>query len=305
MTIINIEETISEKIYATYKENLPRLHLGASEIGHVCDRAIWLSFRWAANKNFDGRILKLFKRGQDEELKIISDLKNIGCVIESEQTKLVFSPHFKGSIDAIIKSGVPNAEKTKHVLECKTSNAKYFGELEKKGVEVAKPEHFVQMQLYMYGMKIERALYAAICKNDDRYYFERVRYNKEIAEKYIERANRIIFNMRLPEPMIPASSNWYQCKFCNGYNFCFVTKQIESENVNCRTCAHSTPTQDDTWICEKFENYVLSESEQRKGCRDHYIHPDLGNMIDGKDSRYSLSDVETRKICDEFNGKIE
>jgi hypothetical protein len=54
--------------------------------------------------------------------------------------------------------------------------------LEKKGVKVSKPMHWAQMQVYMLGTKIERALYVAVCKDDDRIYTERVKYDRSRQE---------------------------------------------------------------------------------------------------------------------------
>ena len=44
----------------------PRPHMGCSLIGDPCERKLWLSFRWAVVERFDGRILRLFRRGQHE-----------------------------------------------------------------------------------------------------------------------------------------------------------------------------------------------------------------------------------------------
>ena len=37
----------------------PRPHMGCSQLGHPCDRWLWLSFRWAIQPQFPGRILRL------------------------------------------------------------------------------------------------------------------------------------------------------------------------------------------------------------------------------------------------------
>jgi len=150
--------------------DVPRPHLGASTLGHVCDRWLWLSFRWAVQPSFPGRILRLFRRGHQEEANIISDLRAIGIDVRkvSAQHRVDFGSHVSGSIDAIIDKGVPEAPKSKHIAEFKTASKKAFDDLEKNGVEKSKPEHFVQMQVYMAGTGIDRALYLTVCKDDDR-----------------------------------------------------------------------------------------------------------------------------------------
>ena len=89
----------------------PRPHLGASTLGHPCDRWLWLSFRWAVQPEFPGRILRLFRRGHNEEATIISDLRAIGLDVRkvSAQHRVDFGSHVSGSLDAIIDKGVPEA----------------------------------------------------------------------------------------------------------------------------------------------------------------------------------------------------
>jgi hypothetical protein len=255
------------------KSEKPRPHLGASTLGHVCDRWLWLSFRWAVQPEFPGRILRLFRRGHNEEATIISDLRAVGLDVRkvSSQHRVDFGSHVSGSLDAIIDKGVPEAPKAKHVAEFKTHSKKSFDALVKDGVEKAKPEHFTQMQVYMQGTGIDRALYVAICKDDDRIHTERVKFDKEVSEKAVRRGHYIALAERMPEP-ISTDPSWYQCKFCDAYKFCHETKT--TKHVNCRTCANATPMPDSTWHCAKW-NDVIPVDAQHKGCESHVLHPDL------------------------------
>ena len=251
----------------------PRPHLGASTLGHPCDRWLWLSFRWAVQPTFDGRILRLFRRGHQEEPNIINDLRAIGLDVRkvSAQHRVDFGSHVSGSLDAIIDSGVPEATKTRHIAEFKTHSKKSFDDLVKKGVEKSKPEHFVQMQVYMAGADIDRALYLAVCKDDDRIHTERVKFDSAVANRYIARGKRIALADRMPEP-ISTDPSWYQCSYCPARKFCHETKT--AEHVNCRTCAISTATPDSTWHCAKWDD-VIPVDAQHKGCESHVLHPDL------------------------------
>jgi hypothetical protein len=259
--------------YHESKADKPRPHLGASLLGHPCDRWLWLSFRWAVQPKFPGRILRLFRRGQNEEATIISDLRAIGVDVRrvSAQHKVDFGSHVSGSLDAIIDKGVPEAPKAKHVAEFKTHSKKSFDALVKDGVEKSKPEHFVQMQVYMHGTQIDRALYVAVCKDDDRIYTERVKYDKETAEKYIRRGHYITQSDRMPPP-ISTDPSWYQCKFCDAHKFCHEDKKTQF--ANCRTCAHATAKPDSTWHCARWDD-VIPLDAQHTGCESHVLHPDL------------------------------
>ncbi len=269
--------TISSMIDAHHadRRDEPRLHLGGSMLGHPCDRWLWLSFRWAVREKFPGRILRLFRRGNNEEDIITADLKAIGIDIRStgiDQVFLNMGSHVGGSVDGIIESGVPGAEKTRHIAEFKTHALKSFNDLEKKGVKDSKPMHWAQMQVYMLGTKIKRALYVAVCKNDDRLYTERVRFDKEAAENLLNRGRRIATTERIPAP-ISTDPSWYECKFCPAHSFCH--KEQLTQQVNCRTCAHATPEDDGTWSCARWESKNIPGDFQKIGCDNHVLHPDL------------------------------
>ena len=288
MSAIPIVDEVAAAIDVAHERQaeLLRPHLGASQLGHACDRWLWLSFRWAVREPFPGRILRLFRRGRLEEATIAADLKSIGIEIhstEGAQARVDFGSHISGSLDGIIESGVPGAPKARHIFEAKTHSKKSFDDLIKNGVEKSKPIHAAQMQVYMHGTNIDRALYFAICKDDDRIYTERLRYSRTEAERLIARGHRIALADRMPEPL---SSNpaWYECKFCAGHDFCHGSKK--TKEVNCRTCAHSTAEPDSTWTCARCDRSVIPIETQYTGCDSHVLHPDLvpWQRLDGPDA---------------------
>lgn len=250
----------------------PRGHLGCSLLGHPCERWLWLSFRWAVKEKFPGRVLRLFRRGHNEEATIISDLEAIGVKFSCHQEHVDLGSHVGGSTDGTIESGVPGAEKTRHVAEFKTHAKKSFDDLVKKEVKASKPQHWAQMQLYMLGTGIKRALYLAVCKDDDRLYTERVRFDEEAAENLRDRGHRVALADRMPDPL-SADPSWYQCKWCPAHSFCHE-RQL-TEQVNCRTCAHVTPEKDGTWSCARWDAKDIPLEFQATGCDSHVLHPDM------------------------------
>ena len=276
MKIPESEYTISALIDKHHEsiQSEPRPHMGASILGHPCDRWLWLSFRMAVIERFPGRILRLFRRGQDEEAKVVSDLRAIGISVQKtgiNQSRVDFGCHVSGSIDGIIEHGVPEAPKARHVLEIKTHAKKSFDDVLKNGVEKSKPQHYVQMQMYMAGMKIDRALYLAVCKDDDRIYTERVKFDKDVAQKAIERGHRLATNDRMPPPL-STDPTWFECRFCAAHEFCHKTHL--TKEVNCRTCTNSTAREDSTWHCEQYDVSIDFEN-QKAGCEAHVLLPDL------------------------------
>jgi CRISPR/Cas system-associated exonuclease Cas4 (RecB family) len=259
-----IDHTLEQKI-----EN-PRPHIGGSTLGHPCDRYLWLAFHWAVTQQFPGRLLRLFKRGQDEEASAIRYLELLGAKVKQQQHVVDFGKHVSGSVDGVI-TGLPGHELAKVLLEIKTHNKKSFNELEKKGVQLAKPMHYTQMQVYMYGMKLDRALYYAVCKDDDRLHTEIVMYDHQEAVHAVERGQRIAMTERMPEP-IAATNDYYVCKMCPMSEFCHQTQC--TKNVNCRTCIYAGPTEDSTWKCS-VHDAVIPYNWQLQGCEQHALHSEL------------------------------
>jgi hypothetical protein len=118
---------------------------------------------------------------------------------------------------------------------------------------------------------LKRALYVAICKDDDRIYTERLEYDKDHAVKAIAKGQRLALSDRIPPP-ISTDPTWFECKMCAGHDFCHGSKT--TKEVNCRTCAHITPMADSTWHCAKWDASVPTEA-QHTGCEAHVLHPDL------------------------------
>jgi hypothetical protein len=260
-----------------------RLHLGASIIGKSCERSIWYTFRWAQKKHFDGRMQLLFGTGHLEERRIIDNLRKAGIEIHDvgpdggQWEVRTLGGHFGGSMDG---AGLkfPEAPKTWHVLEVKTSNQKRFDEMQKLKVKKAKPQHWAQMQVYMGETGMDRAMYIMKNKNTDELYNERVEFDPVAYAKLKAKAERII---RASEPplRISADPSWYECKMCDFHSLCHGTVAPE---VNCRTCAHSTPVimpgeEKGPWVCgnvaEGALGVVLDEATQRNGCTAHRFIP--------------------------------
>ena len=59
--------TTLDKINSGLIKQELRPYLGMSQIGHHCERYLWLSFRWCFDSYFEPRMLRLFARGHREE----------------------------------------------------------------------------------------------------------------------------------------------------------------------------------------------------------------------------------------------
>ncbi len=289
-------------IYAAYKQRgdaePKRGYLGASIIGHPCERYLWYCFRQACKPDFDGRLYRLFETGDLEEARFAKDLRAIGCEVHEvdpstgQQFEVSgFGGHFSGHMDGCAL-GVPEAPKTWHVLEFKTHNNKSFVKLNKEGVQKAKPQHYAQMQAYMHKTGMTRALYLAVNKDTDELYSERVRYDRAFCENIMERAERVITSTT-PPAKISKRRDYYECKWCDANEVCWGgEKALPITSISCRQCCFATPKMDGKarWECDKHGR-SLSQTDQDKACDDHLILPGLiasaeptgHGLVDGKD----------------------
>ena len=274
------QNSTAAAIFQNYEKSAEagqRPHLGASELGHECERYLWLSFRWAKQPDFDGRMLRLFESGQLAEPRLIENLRAIGVEVsdrDEDGNQWRFNAvggHVGGSMDGAAL-GLPEAPKTWHVLEFKTANAKSFAAMVKKGVKESKPQHYAQMQLYMGWAGLDRAMYLVVNKDTDDIHSERIEFDRKEFDRLLERAHRIVTGT---EPAITLGENaeYFSCKYCRFKAQCYAT---EAPQVNCRTCAHSTPELDGDgkWSCAEHKR-DLTVPEQRQGCRDHRHIPVL------------------------------
>jgi hypothetical protein len=252
-----------------------RSHLGASQIGKVCDRALWYGFRWAVKPKFIGRMLRLFNRGHLEEARFIALLLSIDVKVWQQDANgnqfriSEFGGHFGGSGDGV-GMGIPDIElNSPCVLEFKTHNDKSFKKLITDGVKAVKLEHWVQMQSYMRKMGIPVALYGAANKNDDELYFEIVHLDTVAADIYIQRAHTIIFT-RTPPDKIHDSTGWYECKYCDQNTVCHLGAEPAR---NCRTCHFVSFEADGTVACRNpfgpKAKQTLTKEDQLSACTEY------------------------------------
>jgi hypothetical protein len=261
-----------------------RPHMGASLIGHACDRYIWSTWRWVLKPTFKGRILRLFDSGKREEPRLIEELRAIGATVwdtdpdTGDQWRVAACDgHFAGSLDGVAK-GLPEAPKTAAVLEFKTHSNKSFNDLVKKRVASAKPQHYDQMTVYMGLMQLERALYMGVNKDTDDIYVEWVEFNRERFDALLARAKRLI-EMTAPPYRLSTDPEHFECKWCTFHAHCHGGRAAE---MNCRTCCHASPVADAAWQCGSHNEFLTLE-EQREGCDDHLLIPGLVPYADAQD----------------------
>ena len=283
---MNIESETIARIWEWWakkgRREAPRRYLGASVAGHECDRYLWLHFRGLFRERFEGRMYRLFERGRREEEQFIAELRGIGCEVwdrgEDGQQFAVsaLGGHFGGHLDAVVR-GVPDAPKTPHVAEFKTHNDQSFKKLARVGVKDAKPMHFCQMQIYMGMMKLDRALYLSVNKDDDDLYAERVHFDSDFFKAAMRRVERIITEPSA-ERCAKRRDDW-RCKGCPARAVCWhETGAVFSRQgtwSDCRSCCHASADiegEGARWTCRLGHPCVVGSDCK---CADHLALPVL------------------------------
>lgn len=240
--------------YVDKRKDAHRPHLGGSQIGHHCDRALWYQFRHCDRAVFDGRVLRLFETGDREEGRLIANLRAVGVTVwdrdpdTGKQIRFTACDgHFALSLDGVgegfRESGQP------HTLEFKTMNDKNFRAMQKDGVEKSKPIYWAQCQIGMHLSGLQRCAFIAVNKNTDEIYMERIKYDPAMGIQLVAKASEVIFSDK-PPAKLNSDPSFFLCKFCDYKHVCHFKRPPE---VNCRTCAHATPERggDGTWSCGK------------------------------------------------------
>ena len=288
-------ETV-EAIYQHYKDkrnNEHRPHLGGSQIGNPCSRALWYQFRHAWTPNFDGRLLRLFETGDREEDRVVANLRAVGVTVwerDPETGKQVrfeaCGGHFALSLDGV-GEGFKESKKP-HTLEFKTMNDKNFKTTKNMGVQKSKPIYWAQCQIGMHLAGMERCYFLAVNKNTDEIYGERIKLDKAEAKMLVKKAEDIVYSALPPAKLHEDPSNW-QCKFCPYWAVCHGCKIPE---VSCRTCSHVTPEKDGTWSCAKGKPAVT--------CDEHLYIPQIMpkdfEVVDAGDDFVEYEDQDTGEV---------
>lgn len=260
-----IDKAIEDKQEGGFRD-----HLGASVVGRMCEREIWYIWRWAVKKKHEARILRLFDRGHKEEYRFEEWLEPVcekfwaNDPRTGEQIRVSdFYGYFGGSLDGVMRNPHCVDENGDFLTEFKTHNEKSFLKLLMGGVQKEKPEHYVQMQLYLhYKPKLKGAYYFAVNKNDDQLYVEYVERDQDTINTVFDKIKRILKSKTPPPKFDKASENHFVCKyFCDFKKVCWNNKEPEK---TCRSCAFINTT-NKGFTCGKTQS-ILSSDEQRAGC---------------------------------------
>lgn len=260
------KQTLVQRIDAVTIESYPRPHLGASMIGSACKRSLVYMYYWSSKVRVSGKLNRIFRTGDDVELRLVEALASVGVTVTRSQDRVVDETgHAGGSIDGVA-IGVDGFDEL--LFEGKSMNHTNFLELVRKQVQAAKPTHYVQMQMYMARLGIPFALYMALDKNTSEIYTEIVPFDEPCFLNHKDLELHILQCDHIEEfPRISSNPSWFACKFCDFKHICHDGDLIAE---NCRTCDSSSMVEGGTWHCA-IKNKELSVEDQAAGCSEYVL----------------------------------
>ncbi len=282
-----------------------REHLGASGIGHPCERKSWLDFRWASKRKIPAKGLRAIEDGHRGEYIMAERIRLVDGVTlvthEANGKQIGFADHgghFRGSLDGML-TGLPQAPKTKHVWESKVVNQKKFEDLQKLKRDWGEKEalkrwdivYYSQAQLYMHYLSAPRHYLNVGSPGVREMTSCRTDYDADVALRLVAKAKRVI-SAAQPPARISDDPAWFECRFCPHWSICHEPR-VAAES-NCRTCLHSTPRDDGSWHCARFNILLDAPTGGQDGCPSHLFVPALvpGEQTDAGDDwvEYRLRD---------------
>ena len=300
---IAIDQTLADVCQEIVKVNPPssRNYLQCSSVGADCERQTWYRWRWCLDEQFDAKTLCNFESGHaDEELmsgrlRAVPYIKLQTGYDDGTQYEVNYlNGHVLGHLDGVIEK-IKAAPKTMHVWEHKSVNPTKFKKLDKlkqEHGEKAALEHwdtvyYAQAQLYMGLTRLTRHYLTVTTPGGREMTTCRTNYDSGAFKKLKEKIQKIFDSEEAP-PRISKKPDYYKCRWCSFSEICHGNKVPQ---VNCRTCAHSTPIAEKStsspetparkgpWKCERH-NKSLSTTAQRSGCGDHLFIPSLINWAE-------------------------
>lgn len=273
--------------YVKAARNGDSMGVPMSQVINPCDRALWYSFRWAAEPEApEGARQRRFATGEHYEEVMLRELRMIGATVwdTDDTTGKQFrvdlaNGHLRGKLDGVA-TGLPEAPATPHAVECKSANEKSFKAITKGPIRETKPEHHAQIQLYMHALGLQRGLYMLAGKNDDSRHVERVEYDAAFCLGLISKIERLVSLERPPARLHenPDAKGAIECKWCPARGICHEGLFARR---NCRTCMAVSAQDGPRWVCE-LHGHARTYEAQQEGCADHRYLPGLvpGEQVD-------------------------
>lgn len=234
------EAHIDAAMEAKQQAETPRNYLGASRLGEECSRLLAYEYHRVPkdeDKNFPGKILRVFDRGHDAETRMADYLRTAGFTLLTERPDgkqfgfaIAWSEErqcyrISGHCDGVITAAPDHLGMELPALwEMKCLGDKSWKDTVRKGVKASKPVYYAQMQLYMTYLELtdNPGLFTALNGNTGEIYAELVSFDASAAQAASDRGARVVSSLAADElPRIGKEPTDFRCKFCDYARRCW------------------------------------------------------------------------------------
>ena len=155
-----------------------------SMLGNPCDRYLYLAYNGKLGDQVIGaKTARIFDAGGSLEIRMKKYFERVGIFLASEQPVRINNPPISGRYDFMLK----HEEYGRVILELKSINDNGFKAL----IDTPKPEHLVQLQIYLNLASVENGVVLYENKNDQTLKAFKVIKNTDTWNSILERCIRI------------------------------------------------------------------------------------------------------------------
>lgn len=217
-----INAAIDAAIAARTAAEPKRDYLGASRIGHGCERRLAYEYHKVKGEPFTGRSIRRFRMGHICEPETADWMRLAGFLLEThdiagEQMGFMYlDGDYGGHIDGTIyRSPVDLGVPMPLLWEHKIMRASAWRRCVANGVRREQFTYFAQAQVYMDNMSLDNCLFTTLNSDTSELHFELIPLNQGIADILGEKANRIL-EAKTPEELPRAAHVQTDmiCRFC-------------------------------------------------------------------------------------------
>lgn len=218
MTTGILTKLIDESLITRIEER--RDYIGASSIGHPCERKIWYEFNDYEREPYSQKQLRTFAIGKRLESMILDCLMNAGLDLITTTFDLFDQSLFifQGHLDAIwYKNGADKEPRA--IIEVKTARDSSFNIFVKKGLREWQSSYYAQIQAYMGMSGIHEGYVIALNKDTSEIHDEQVFFDEYYYDDLKRKVMRVI-EAKEPLPKINNNSLYFVCRGCPFKGIC-------------------------------------------------------------------------------------
>jgi hypothetical protein len=233
-TAAHLNALIDAALVAADRAKPAREYLGASRIGEACSRRLGYEVTRTPKddrRGFDGGILRIFDTGHQFEDLCIGWLRAAGFDLRTRNRSgeqfgfAIADGRIRGHIDGVIVDGPDVGVVWPALFEHKALGQKSWNDVVNRGIKIARPVYFAQVQLYMEYMQLLVALFTATNRDSLALYHEIVPIDAAEAQALSDKAVAVIRAAEAGElmPRIATAPDFHLCRNCEYAKRCWAS----------------------------------------------------------------------------------